>query len=43
MKVGVVGAGTVGSTAAYSVIMAAAASGIVLVEVNEKLAVRGRR
>ncbi|MBV8592902.1 MAG: L-lactate dehydrogenase [Caulobacteraceae bacterium] len=38
MKVGIVGAGAVGATAAYSVIMTGAASDIVLVDVNEKLA-----
>ena len=38
MKVGVVGAGVVGSTAAYSTILSGAASDIVLVDVNDKLA-----
>jgi len=38
MKVGVVGAGMVGSTAAYAIDLLAAASEIVLVDVNEKLA-----
>ena len=38
MKVGIIGAGTVGSTAAYSVIVAGAASEVVLVDLNEKLA-----
>ncbi|MBV9286417.1 MAG: L-lactate dehydrogenase [Hyphomicrobiales bacterium] len=38
MKVGVVGAGMVGSTAAYSLILTGVASEIVLVDRNEKLA-----
>ena len=38
MKVGVVGAGMVGSSAAYAVVLLAAASEVVLVDVNEKLA-----
>jgi len=38
MKVGVVGAGLVGSSAAYAIDMLAAASEVVLVDVNEKLA-----
>ena len=38
MKVGVVGTGMVGSTAAYAVVMAGAASHVVLVDINEKMA-----
>ena len=38
MKVGIVGAGMVGSSAAYAAIMTGAASEIVLVDANEKLA-----
>lgn len=38
MKVGVVGAGAVGSTAAFAMVMGGAASEIVLVDGNEKLA-----
>ena len=38
MKVGIVGAGMVGSTAAFSLIMTRAASEIILVDVNQKLA-----
>ena len=38
MKVGVVGAGMMGSSAAYAVVLLAAASKVVLVDVNEKLA-----
>ncbi|MBV8454847.1 MAG: hypothetical protein JOZ29_21630 [Deltaproteobacteria bacterium] len=38
MKVGVVGTGMVGSSAAYAVVLLAAASEVVLVDVNEKLA-----
>jgi len=38
MKVGIIGAGMVGSTAAYSLILTGAASEIVLVDRTEKLA-----
>jgi malate/lactate dehydrogenase len=38
MKVGVVGAGTVGSSAAYAVVLIGATSEVVLVDVNERLA-----
>ena len=38
MKVGIVGAGMVGSSAAYAIVMSGAASELVLVDVNEKLA-----
>jgi L-lactate dehydrogenase len=38
MKVGVVGTGMVGSSAAYGVVLLSAASEVVLVDVNEKLA-----
>ncbi|MBV8193352.1 MAG: L-lactate dehydrogenase [Alphaproteobacteria bacterium] len=38
MKIGVVGAGQVGSSAAYAVALLSAASEIVIVDVNEKLA-----
>jgi L-lactate dehydrogenase len=38
VKVGVVGTGMVGSSAAYAVVLLAAASEVVLVDVNEKLA-----
>jgi L-lactate dehydrogenase len=38
MKVGVVGTGMVGSTAAYATVLLGAASEVVLVDVNEKLA-----
>lgn len=38
MKVGVIGAGMVGSSAAYAVVMTGAASDVVLVDVNEKVA-----
>ena len=38
MKVGVVGAGMVGSSAAYAVVLLAAASEVVLVDADEKLA-----
>jgi len=38
MKVGVIGTGMVGSTAEYAVVMTGAASEVVLVDVNEKLA-----
>lgn len=38
MKIGVIGAGMVGSSAAYAVVMAGVASELVLVDVNEKLA-----
>ena len=38
MKVGVIGAGMVGSSAAYAVVLLAAASEVVLVDVSEKLA-----
>jgi len=38
MKVGVVGAGMVGSTAAFAVALLAAASDVVIVDVNDKLA-----
>jgi len=38
MKVGIVGAGMVGATAAFSLIMTRAASQIILVDVNQKLA-----
>lgn len=38
MKIGVIGAGMVGSSAAYAVVLLTAASEVVLVDVNEKLA-----
>jgi len=38
MKVGVVGAGAVGATAAFAMVMSGSASEVVLVDVNEKLA-----
>lgn len=38
MKVGIVGSGAVGSSAAYAMVMSGAASEVVLVDVNEKLA-----
>ncbi len=38
MKVGVIGAGAVGSAAAYAIVMTNAASEVVIVDVNEKLA-----
>jgi lactate/malate dehydrogenase, NAD binding domain len=38
MKVGVVGAGMVGSSAAYAIVMSGVASEVVLVDLNEKLA-----
>jgi L-lactate dehydrogenase len=38
MKVGVIGAGMVGSSAAYATVLLAAASEVVLVDLNEKLA-----
>jgi L-lactate dehydrogenase len=38
MKVGIVGAGAVGATAAFAIVMSGAASEIVLVDLNEKLA-----
>ena len=38
MKVGIIGAGMVGSSAAYAVVLLAAASEVVLVDQNEKLA-----
>ena len=38
MKVGIVGAGMVGSSAAYAIVMSGAASELVLVDLNEKLA-----
>ena len=38
MKVGIIGSGMVGSSAAYAVVMAAAASEIVLVDTNQDLA-----
>jgi len=38
MKVGVIGAGAVGSAAAYAIVMTGAASELVIVDVNDKLA-----
>ncbi|WP_448203719.1 L-lactate dehydrogenase [Azospirillum sp. sgz302134] len=38
MKVGIVGAGAVGATAGFAMVMSAAASEVVLVDANEKLA-----
>ena len=38
MKVGIIGAGMIGSSAAYAVVLLAAASEVVLVDQNEKLA-----
>lgn len=38
MKIGIVGSGAVGSSAAYAVVMSGAASEVVLVDLNEKLA-----
>ena len=38
MKVGIVGSGAVGSSAAYAMVMSGAASEVVLVDLNEKLA-----
>jgi L-lactate dehydrogenase len=38
MKVGVIGAGAVGSAAAYAIVMTGAASELVIVDANEKLA-----
>jgi len=38
MKVGIVGAGAVGATAAFAIVMGGAASEVVLVDLNEKLA-----
>ncbi len=38
MKVGIVGSGAVGSSAAYAMVMSGAASEVVLLDVNEKLA-----
>lgn len=38
MKVGIVGSGQVGSSAAYAIVMSGAASEVVLVDINEKLA-----
>jgi L-lactate dehydrogenase len=38
MKVGVIGAGMVGSSAAYAVVLLTAASEVVLVDADEKLA-----
>jgi len=38
MKVGVIGAGAVGSAAAYAIVMTNAASEVVIIDVNEKLA-----
>jgi 3-hydroxyacyl-CoA dehydrogenase len=40
MKVGVIGAGMVGSSAAYAIVMSGVASELVLVDINEKLAQR---
>jgi L-lactate dehydrogenase len=38
MKIGIVGSGMVGSSAAYAVVMTGAASEVILVDLNEKLA-----
>ena len=38
MKVGIVGSGAVGSSVAYAMVMSGAASEVVLVDLNEKLA-----
>ncbi|MEI8234411.1 MAG: L-lactate dehydrogenase [Verrucomicrobiota bacterium] len=38
MKIGIVGSGAVGSSAAYAIVMSGAASEVVLVDLNEKLA-----
>ena len=38
MKIGIVGAGQVGSSAAYAIMLNAVGSEIVLVDLNEKLA-----
>ena len=38
MKVGIVGSGFVGSTAAYAMVLEGAAASIVLVDINEALA-----
>lgn len=39
MKIGVIGAGYVGSTAAYAMVMLGVGSEVVLVDLNEKMAV----
>jgi L-lactate dehydrogenase len=39
MKVGIVGAGMVGATSAYAIVMTKAASEIVLIDANEKRAI----
>ncbi|MCL6649340.1 MAG: hypothetical protein K6U89_13515 [Chloroflexi bacterium] len=38
MKVGIVGSGLVGSSAAYAIVMSGAASELVLIDLNQKLA-----
>lgn len=38
MKIGIIGSGAVGSSAAYAVVMSGAASEVVLVDLNEKMA-----
>ncbi len=43
MKVGIVGSGAVGSSAAYAMVMGGAASEVVLVDRNDKLARRRRK
>ena len=43
MKVGILGSGAVGSSAAYAMVMSGAVSEVVLVDLNEKLARRRRK
>ena len=43
MKVGIVGSGAVGSSTGYAMVMSGAASEVVLVDLNDKLARRRQK